>query len=320
MFRESSCVTEVLRFSATGHEIVTNTATKIPLNKRGVDRLKHAGAAGLDPRIISEGPVLVSSQPAQVERLARVGNASANSNAMTCDVACTICPAFNLLCGGNPESGRHGQTDQPEEFQLSSTVHTIPARRLILHPKEWSDFVPIICSGWALSSVALPDGRRQIISFLLPGDIVSAGSLLAPTSGHTVEAITDVTYRKFKREEVKQVLFGRSDLLEKLFSLWNESKMRADQLALDLGRRRADERIARLILRLTEKVAKRTLVRSQCFDFPLRQRHIADATGLTPVHVSKVLGELQRAGLIDISSRSLTILNAAELQRVADWR
>lgn len=294
---------------------MSNIATKSLLNERGVDRLKSANSTTLDPRIFNEGPVLVSPQPPQVEHLARAANASA----LTCDVACTICPAFNLLCAGNQESEASGD-GQPGQLQLSATVHTIPARRLILHPKEWSDFVPIICSGWAMSSVALPDGRRQIISFLLPGDIVSAGSLLAPTSGHTVEAITDVTYRKFKREEVKQVLFGRSDLLEKLFSLWNESKIRADQLALDLGRRRADERIARLILRLSEKVAKRTLVRSQCFDFPLRQRHIADATGLTPVHVSKVLGELQRAGLIDISSRSLTILNAAELQRVADWR
>ncbi len=115
-------------------------------------------------------------------------------------------------------------------------------------------------------------------------------------------------------------MFARSDLLEKLLALWNEAKARADQLALDLGRRRADERIARLILRLADKVAKRTQSRTATFDFPLRQRHIADATGLTPVHVSKVMGELQRAGLIEVNSRSLTIVNAAELQRVADWR
>ena len=239
------------------------------------------------------------------------------ASAMSCDIACSICPAFNLLCGGAKTGDAGGKAS---ELPLAGTLHSIPARRLILHPKEWSEFVPIICSGWAMSSIALPDGRRQIISFLLAGDIVSAGSLLSPISGQSVEAITEVTYRKFKRAEIKELLFGRSDLLEKLFSLWNEAKARSDQLALDLGRRRADERIARLILRLSEKVAKRSLVRTQTFDFPLRQRHIADATGLTPVHVSKILGELQRAGLIEISSRSLTILNGPELQRVADWQ
>ena len=241
------------------------------------------------------------------------------ATAMTCDVSCSLCPAFKLLCGGirNGNAENAGYAASPG---LTVTTHTIPARRLILHPKEWSDFVPIICSGWAMSSVALPDGRRQIISFLMPGDIVSVGSLMAPISGHTVEAITEVSYRKFKREEIKAQLLERPELLERMFALWSEDKARADQLALDLGRRRADERIARLILRLREKMVKRTPVQSATFDFPLRQRHIADATGLTPVHVSKVLGELQRAGLIEISSRSLTIMNAAELQRIADWR
>ena len=288
---------------------MTNIATKDLPKPQGAD------ASVRPSRIGSEGPVFAPSQPQRVAHLPQ----DAAPGTMTCDVACNICPAFNLLCCG-AKDGDVATEGQAGKLQLAATVHTIPARRLILHPKEWSDFVPIICSGWAMSSVALPDGRRQIISFLLPGDLVSAGSLLAPMSGHTVEAITEVTYRKFKREEIKEVLFGRSDLLEKLFGLWNEAKARADQLALYLGRRRADERIARLILRLADKVAKRTLVRTATFDFPLRQRHIADATGLTPVHVSKVMGELQRAGLIEVNSRSLTIVNAAELQRVADWR
>ncbi len=279
---------------------------------------KSASAAGFNVSAPAMEMRSIGSQALAPVRPAQLPQLVA-ANTMTCDVACTICPAFNLLCCGMKEGDADGE-GRPATQSLSATVHTIPARRLILHPKEWSDFVPIICSGWAMSSVALPDGRRQIISFLLPGDIVSAGSLLAPMSGHTVEAITEVTYRKFKREEIKGLMFGRADLLEKLFGLWNEAKARADQLALDLGRRRADERIARLILRLSEKVAKRTTVRSQTFDFPLRQRHIADATGLTPVHVSKVLGELQRAGLVEINSRSLTIKNATELQRVADWR
>jgi CRP-like cAMP-binding protein len=53
-------------------------------------------------------------------------------------------------------------------------------------------------------------------------------------------------------------------------------------------------------------------------EFPLRQHHIADATGLTPVHVSKVLGEFQRAGLIEINNRSLTINDIAALRRMGE--
>jgi CRP/FNR family transcriptional regulator len=97
-----------------------------------------------------------------------------------------------------------------------------------------------------------------------------------------------------------------------------DERRQADELAVDLGRRTADERLARLILKLSERLAKRGMVHEQTFEFPLRQWQIADATGLTPVHVSKVLGEFQRAGLIEIKDRSLTIRNPAELRRVAD--
>jgi CRP-like cAMP-binding protein len=294
---------------------VPNLAEKtIPRRTEG--DLKASPANFLRKRAVSDAPIFIQANPIQPQALSRDGVTGSTA----CDTSCSVCPAFDLLCGGLALSDEQAAEWQSDVSHLAATVHTIPARRLILHPKEWSEFVPIICSGWAMSSVALPDGRRQILSFLLPGDLVSAASLLAPMSGQSVEAITAVTYRKFRREDVKNALFGRSDLLEKLFSLWSEAKGNADQLALDLGRRRADERIARLILRLAEKVAKRTMVRTQTFDFPLRQRHIADATGLTPVHVSKVLGELQRAGLVEISGRSLTIINAMELQRVADWR
>ena len=88
-------------------------------------------------------------------------------------------------------------------------------------------------------------------------------------------------------------------------------------MAADLGRRTADERIARLILRLSSRLAKRGMLQGQAMDFPLRQHQIADATGLTPVHVSRVLSNFRRKGLIDINGRSLTILNATELSRVA---
>ena len=196
----------------------------------------------------------------------------------------------------------------------------IPARRTICHPKEWSDFIPIICQGWATSSVTLLDGRRQILSFLLPGDLVSTACLLEPMSGRTVEAITDVTCRKFVRNDLKALLFQSPHLLEKFSKIWVEERTQADQLALDLGRRTADERIARLILNLADRLAKRNVVHDRTMEFPLRQRHIADATGLTPVHVSKVLGEFQRAGLVEINRRSLTLINETELRRVADWR
>jgi CRP/FNR family transcriptional regulator len=246
------------------------------------------------------------------ETQSRTGGIDSTRNA----AACAVCAASDLsLCAALRNCASDAERGLP-----ISTVHTVPARRTIFHPKEWSEFVPVICSGWSVSSIALPDGRRQILAFLLPGDAVSTAFLFGSLSGRHVEAVTEVTYRKFKRNDLRALLFENPDLFDRISKTWIDERVQADQLALDLGRRTASERIARQILNLAERLAKRGMMSGQTMEFPLRQRHIADATGLTPVHVSKVLGEFQRARLIEISSRSLTILNEAELRIAADWR
>jgi len=204
----------------------------------------------------------------------------------------------------------------------AQSARTVPARRIICREQDLHGEVPIICEGWAASVVMLSDGSRQILSFLLPGDIVSAALLFDARPQCLVEAITDVRYRSIDRIELKGILFKQPDRLETFLKAWIEEKARADQLIVDLGRRTAEERIARLLLNLEERLTRRDMVQpeSKEMEFPLRQHHIADAVGLTPVHVSKVLSEFRRGGLIKISQRSLTVLDPAGLRRVAHMR
>jgi len=208
--------------------------------------------------------------------------------------------------------------DQPE--------HAVPARRIICREHDLHDAVPVISSGWAASLVTLSDGSRQILAFLLPGDLISTALLFEARAHCLVEAITEVRYRSFRRSELKEALLTHPDLFEKLSKAWIEEKARADQLIVDLGRRTADERISRLILNLAERLTRLGMTAPAEaastieMEFPLRQHHIADATGLTPVHVSKVLSEFRRGGLIKLSDRSLTILDPAAFRRVADMR
>jgi cAMP-binding proteins - catabolite gene activator and regulatory subunit of cAMP-dependent protein kinases len=198
-----------------------------------------------------------------------------------------------------------------------ATVHNIPARRIICHAKEWSDFVTIICEGWASSSTALPDGRRQIHSILLPGDIVMSSGPFNPVFGHTIEAVTDVVYRKVRRDEMEKALLRDVKMFNELTMMWSEARTQGAQLALSLGRRTAHERIACFLLYLSERLARRGMMLGHTMEFPLRLKHVADATGLTPVHVSKVQNEFRRKNLIEIKDRSITILDWAELQHIA---
>ncbi len=237
----------------------------------------------------------------------------------SCIRSCAACPANDFgMCHGMSDAG-NGRYAAPQ-VSLPASEQTIAARRVIFRQRDLHDIVPFICQGWAASTVTLSDGSRQILLFLLPGDIVSPSLLFGPTAHCSVEAITEVQYRSFKRDDLKALLTREPDLIEKIARVWNDRKLQAQQLAVDLGRRTADERIARLILNLRDRLAGRGMVQDQTMDFPLRQHHVADATGLTAVHVSKVLSEFRRRGLIDISDRSLTILNPAEFQRIATMR
>ena len=137
-------------------------------------------------------------------------------------------------------------------------------------------------------------------------------------AGRIVDAVTDVTFRSFKRSDLQALLLKDTDFFETVMKAWIEEEERSVQLIVDLGRRTAPERLARLIMGLADRLAKRGMMQGHSMEFPLRQHHIADATGLTPVHVSKVLGEFQRGGLIEISNRSLTIIDMAALRRLGE--
>jgi CRP-like cAMP-binding protein len=193
---------------------------------------------------------------------------------------------------------------------------------MILRGRDLDDAVPFICicDGWAASFVMLPDGSRQIDAILLPGDIVSTTLLFDARPGCSVEAITAVRYRTFKRSELKELLLQHPHLLENLSKAWVEEKARAVELIVDLGRRSAEERIARLVLRLKERLAQRGKLHLEAteMEFPLRQHHIADVTGLTPSHVSTILSGFRRKRLIMIRRRRLSILDPAGLRRAAN--
>jgi CRP/FNR family transcriptional regulator, anaerobic regulatory protein len=209
-------------------------------------------------------------------------------------------------------------TSEHDAPPLVSIEHIIPPDTTICDPTILCDEISIITSGWAMSSVTLRDGRRQIFSFLLPGEITSAALLFGPTAGRMVQSITKVSYRAFNREALRTAMSKHPELFERFSRVLIDERIEADQLVIDLGLRTADERLAQLILKVKKRLFKRNMVQGQTFEFPLRQRQIADITGPTTVHVSRVLGNFRRKRLIKIADRLLTITNEDELSRIAN--
>lgn len=191
------------------------------------------------------------------------------------------------------------------------------ARRTIFHQNESLAGVPVICEGWATSIIKLSHGRRQILSILIPGEIVTCRLLFERQLHLSIDAITRGSYRTFDLGQLRAAMSASTGIFDRFLLAYNEERNRADQLIADLGRRTATGRIARLILEIWNRLEKAGQHDHNIIEFPLRQTHIADATGLTTVYVSKVINNFRNSNLVEFSDRSLRIIDIERLRLLA---
>lgn len=191
------------------------------------------------------------------------------------------------------------------------------ARRTVFHQNETLDGVPVICGGWATSIMKLSNGRRQILSILVPGELVTCQLLFERKLHQSIDAITRGCYRTFGLAQLRAAMTMSPNIFDTLLSAYNDERNRADHLIVDLGRRTATGRIARLLLDIWSRMEKAGKVEDGAIEFPLRQTHIADATGLTTVYVGKVINGFRNDSLVEFTDRSLKLLDIDKLRQLA---
>jgi CRP-like cAMP-binding protein len=196
---------------------------------------------------------------------------------------------------------------------------TFPTGAEIIHPGQEGTEMFTLFSGWAFRYKTLPDGRRQILNFLLPGDLIGLQAAMFAAAQHGVEALTDVELCLLPRNRVWD-LFGRlPELAFEVTWLGALEGSMVDENLLTAGRRSALERVATLIVTLYKRANALDLVQDHTFEFPLSQQHIADALGLSLVHTNKTLAKLRRLGLFTRTNGHLTLANPHVLERVAQY-
>jgi CRP-like cAMP-binding protein len=124
----------------------------------------------------------------------------------------------------------------------------------------------------------------------------------------------------FSRAEIRKRCVADPDIQGAIANSCIADTHEMTELLTALGQCSAEERIAHLFLQLMPRIAARNVIREQRYPFPLRQQHIADAVGLTPVHVSRVLGVFRERRLLELSEGFLRVLNPAELERIGSLR
>lgn len=202
----------------------------------------------------------------------------------------------------------------------------ISGRRKITSPKQdiisegtHVDNIHLVLSGLAARYKMLPDGGRQIMAFLVPGDLCDVEVFILDQMDHGIGAITQTECALIPKDTVARLLTESSDITKALWwSTMTDSAVLRERI-VDHGRRDARERIAHLLYEMLVRYRIVGLTDDDVFEFPVTQEELADATGLTPVHVNRTLKELREDGLVEFRGKIVTIRDRAKLKTLAQF-
>lgn len=174
----------------------------------------------------------------------------------------------------------------------------------------------VVTRGMACRYRLLPDGRRQILTFLIPGDLSELNEYLLKRVDHSIVAIVPTRIAAIERDVVRDIILNRPRLAAAFWwSAMQEGAMLRERIVA-VGRRNARARVAYLLCEQVWRLRAIGRAEDHSIRLPLTQTDLADALGLTAVHVNRVLQQLREARLINLGQRRLTLLDVAKLEAI----
>jgi CRP-like cAMP-binding protein len=193
-------------------------------------------------------------------------------------------------------------TLEPKDLAVLADLHArrrqFQAGRDMVHQGQLDQTAYILTKGWVCSYKLLSGGTRQIVDFQIPGDFLGLRSILLRTSDHNIEPITPVEAAEVHIADLLKAFVETPRLGTSL--MWASSRdeaMLVEHL-VGMGRRNAAERTGHLLLELAARLKLVGMGDKTGYACPLSQYLIADALGLSAVHVNRVLRELRELGLV----------------------
>lgn len=176
-----------------------------------------------------------------------------------------------------------------------------------------------LLSGWGFRFKLLKDGRRQILNYLLPGDLIGLQGTIEGEMQHSIEALSASILCVFERGRLLELYSKHPGLGYDITWLAAREERMLDENLLSVGRRSALERAAYLIAFVHERARRLQHQSSQDLVIPFTQQHVADTLGLSLVHTNKTLRTLIRDGMIEWLDKGCRVLDPQALMRIAGW-
>lgn len=210
-------------------------------------------------------------------------------------------------------------TDREAIRRLPLRVERADAGRHLIQEGSRPSECCVLLKGYACRYKVAADGARQIVSFHIAGDVLDLQHLHLEVADHHVQALTVSEVAWIPKVELRALGQDRPRIGE---AMWRDSLIDASifrEWVLNVGRRDARSRIAHMLCEFVVRCEAMGLFKGRTFDLPMTQEQIADATGLTPVHVNRMLKALTEEGVLEGGNRSYRVADWQRLQLVGEF-
>ena len=211
------------------------------------------------------------------------------------------------------------EDDVAEILALPITVKQHPAERAVVSDGQKSTDCCLIVEGFCVRSKTITDGKRQILSIHIPGEIPDLMSLFLHVMDHDLSTLTPCTIG-FISHDALQKLHRRRPNVAEIF--WRDTLIDAAMFRewiVNVGQRPAPARLAHVMAELRERLKVIGRADGNTFEMPLTQEQIADALGITAVHANRVIRQLREDGIVDLHRGRVSVLDEAKFQELADF-
>lgn len=184
---------------------------------------------------------------------------------------------------------------------------------------ETVDHACLVADGLVGSFGAGADGRRQITSFFVSGDMVDLHSVVAPKSGHSLQALAHSTILRIRHADLRALATRYPAIAE---AFWRDCVVDAAifaQWVVNVGSRDAAMRTAHLLCELGVRLERARIGTRSRFPLAMTQTHLGEALGLTPVHVNRTLRSLRERSLLTLSGAEVIVDDWARLAEAGDF-
>jgi len=201
---------------------------------------------------------------------------------------------------------------------LKHREEAAPGELIVMEDQDMNrTWVPL--EGWAFRYKSFADGRRQVLNYMLPGDVIGLYSVMLKRSDYGVEAITPMTLAVFPCTELIDALAHTPRLLLALSWIAGQGERMLDEQIARVGRRGAAERMAHLFVELYIRMLKLGSSQEEARVLPLTQALLSDTLGMSHVHANRCFGTLTREKLVALKSGRLVLLDTGRLAERAGF-